>query len=850
MREITIFLILNTILLSANIKGIVYRGKDISPFMLLNKGDEFSEWKLFLSVNRAYSTGEFSNIIVEKKETTDGIILTVKATEKEKIKKIETYCETKGIKLPSLFHIRKGKYYSESDILEEENRIKNWLRTNGFLSPEIKHSFKNGVLKFTIKPGLRYKIRKIIFNGKKLAKIGWLKVGNFYFGKDVERTKKFLLESLRKKNYLRGEVIITKKISGDSIEINIEEKKGKKFHIKIKGKGYTIPPEIIYPYWEKEYSKEWALEEGKTSIKDYLIEHGVFVQEISACVEEMEDAMEIVYELKGIKKLKRRKIIFKGNKFFTSDYLKKLIPGRVGIFPKFNLQNIRDGILNIREAYLKKGFKDVVVQWAPSENGIIIKITEGKRYTISEILFSGNISISSKEIIKVLELDNGDPFYPFDLYMATQRVKSLYLQKGFRKTEVTYRSYFNGENVRVELKIKEGIRPRLSLVYITGLINKKGKSIIKRNFPVKLGEPLDASIVEKGRIALEASGVFTLVEIKENIWDDKHTDLIIKAEQLPSTTYSFGIGWEERGGPRMTFDISFRNKPISPLILNFGAQIGGVEKIVGLTGEMPNYFQEWDLRSSMSYERGDMTGYSFEMENIIFSLSRRKENFWDQLSFRWSKIELLNLQSPLSDIDREFFPVFLTSLSYVYTIDKRDDPINPEDGWFFNLSAEKYLAFFGTRVDGLKTYVHFQQYRGSEKTILAMGFKLGLAKGNLPLRERFFAGGSMSFRGADIDMLSPLTKDKKMPVGGKGLALANIELRVKLMENIQAVVFYDGGEVTRLMKELSFKKWQNAFGLGIRYKTPFGPIRLEMGYNPNPAVGKKLRFFISLGEIL
>ena len=848
MRKVTLFLILSTILLSTEIGRIVYRGKSIAPFMLLKEGEEFSRWKLYLSVRRAYSTGEFVNIYVVEENSEGKINLIIETRPRERIKKIEFYSPEKLSSFPGFLFVRRGQFFSEEDARKEKKRIITWLESSGYLKPRIEYTFEKGILRFDINPGRRFRINRLTVDGKEVKKIGALKVRAYYSSSAIERTKEILTEELRKEGYLRGQVKIQKKILEDSIEINITRVKGKKFSIKIFG--YYLPAKIIYPYWEKDYSRSWALYEGKTTIREYLLDKGVYVKDIKGEVEEFEDLIEIIYRLEGVKKLKRRRILFSGNKYFTDKQLRALIPVSKVVFSKYRLQDIRDGIVYIREKYLEAGFRDVLVRWEPHEEGVLIRIKEGPRYTISGISFSGNKSIEGEKIIEKLGIEEGSPYYSLSLYAAAQNIKNLYLDRGFRKTEVYYQTKTEGTRVNVHFYINEGIRPVLSLMYISGIVGKRGRTIIKEYLPLKPGEPINMSILEEGRIKLESIGIFTLVEVKENVWDEGHTDLIIRAEQLPFSTYSFGVGWEERGGPRITFDLSMRNRPVSPIILNAGIQVGGSEKIVGLTSELPHMFYSWDLRSSATYEKGDMVSYSYEMANIIFSFSRMKENFWDQISFRWSRIELFDLQIAPSEIDREFLPVYLTSLSYIYTVDRRDDPINPQHGWFFSVSTEKYLALFGTRVDGLKTYLHFQGFRNMGKTTLALGMKLGLAKGNLPIRERFFAGGSMSFRGTETDMLSPLNASNNMPIGGKGLAILNLEYRIKLYGMLEFVTFYDGGEVTYLMKDLKFKNWQNAFGLGLRYSTPFGPVRLEMGYNPNPKYGNKILFFIALGEIL
>jgi outer membrane translocation and assembly module TamA len=134
-----------------------------------------------------------------------------------------------------------------------------------------------------------------------------------------------------------------------------------------------------------------------------------------------------------------------------------------------------------------------------------------------------------------------------------------------------------------------------------------------------------------------------------------------------------------------------------------------------------------------------------------------------------------------------------------------------------------------------------------------MTARLGLAKGRIPIHERFFAGGSNSFRGAAFDELGPKDPMSGKPVGGKALILFNFGLTFPIIpafENLYGTLFFDKGNVFERRRQVSLGGLRDALGLGLKYKTPLGPIRLELGWNLNPAFGEK-RFigFITIGNV-
>ncbi len=817
------------------------------PFLLIKEGEPFSPWKVYLSVKRAYATGIFRNITVEKRRGKKGIILEFKAFPKKVLKNIVVVNPVK-YHYPSFLYIRKGDYLESEDIIREIKRQKKYLRENGYFLAKLTYEVKDSSLFLYFNPGPRFKIKSISVNLKPVRKFYGLSCGEFYSRKKLQQALKRAMESLKKRGFLRARLDRQEKVHRDGVEINITISKGKKFSIKIRGA--PVPARVLLPYWSKNYSKEWSLYEGKTALKEYLLRKGMYVKNISAEVNEYPDLVEVVYRLEGLGKLEGRKILVEGNQHFSKEEILKTLRGKPGLFQGINLERLRESLVDLREKYLREGFRDVSINWEVHREGVVIKINEGKRFLIGKLTFRGNERISLKEISGVCGLKQGMPYYNLFVYQAAQRIRNLYLEKGFRKFEVSYKTVFRGNRADVQFSIREGVRPSLSLFVILGSATARGKRVIKKLLPFKEGQPVNGLLEDEGRLKLEVMGLFTRLEIRENIWDSRHMDLIVRAEQLPSYLYSFGVGWESRGGPRLSLELSARNLLVAPMFINASMLLGGSQRVVGLTSETPRLVSDWDFRSTAVYERGNMVSYSYETSSLFLSLFREREEGWDQVSLRISRVELFDLLVPPSEVDREFFPSYITSLTYSYALDRRDDPINPSRGWFFSASLEKYFSVLGTSVDGAKTYFHLQIFKPLRGNLFAAGAKLGLAKGNLPISERFFAGGPMSFRGESLDRLSPTSPATGMPLGGMGLAIVNLEYRIKLLSDFSLIFFYDGGEVTRFMHELSLKSWENAVGVGLRYITPFGPIRLEAGYNPRPSYGGRIKFFISLGEIL
>jgi outer membrane protein insertion porin family len=212
------------------------------------------------------------------------------------------------------------------------------------------------------------------------------------------------------------------------------------------------------------------------------------------------------------------------------------------------------------------------------------------------------------------------------------------------------------------------------------------------------------------------------------------------------------------------------------------------------------------------------------------------------------------LEIPPNEIDREFYPYSKTSLAPSFILERRDDAFNPERGAFSSLALEWAFPLFQTESDFLKALFKYQRYFSPVSRVLfGSTFRIGLGQGKIPIHERFFAGGSNSFRGTEFDELGPKNSESGVPIGGKALLLFNLEGSfpvVSALRDLSALVFYDVGNVFSGRDDLDFAGLEHALGAGVRYRTPLGPARLELGWNlTDPERRGKPIVFITIGNI-
>lgn len=214
-------------------------------------------------------------------------------------------------------------------------------------------------------------------------------------------------------------------------------------------------------------------------------------------------------------------------------------------------------------------------------------------------------------------------------------------------------------------------------------------------------------------------------------------------------------------------------------------------------------------------------------------------------------------------IDRLFPQVLLSSFSASGVQSTKDDAVNPTMGHYFSANGQLAARVIGSEVGFFKSYLTAQAFRTlprSRGTVLATSARLGMAYGfprtiertheqgdpvpgpdgapgfdlvlDLPASERFFAGGDTTVRGFALDQLgTPATLDSNgFAIGGNAVLILNAELRVPIHGSIGVVGFVDAGNVFARTSDIDLGQLRSTLGFGVRYKSPVGPIRVDIGF--------------------
>jgi outer membrane protein assembly factor BamA len=266
--------------------------------------------------------------------------------------------------------------------------------------------------------------------------------------------------------------------------------------------------------------------------------------------------------------------------------------------------------------------------------------------------------------------------------------------------------------------------------------------------------------------------------------------------------------------------------------------------------------------------------------------------------YSFSRVEALDISNRISPAEIPLLsrPARVGGFGVSYVNDHRDDPADATRGSYSLVDAAIAYKKFGSEANFLRfTGENATYYRLGSHLIFARNTRFGfdspygslekilvqtpgqpnqyIYTNTLPLPERFFMGGSESHRGFSINQAGPRDPQTGYPIGGNALFFNSLELRVPMAQRrFGFVLFNDSGNVFTTIRHMRLLKFSqssptdfdydsDAVGLGIRYKTPVGPIRFDVGYNlnspryqvaTNPGVEvqrlSRFQYFLSIGQ--
>lgn len=406
------------------------------------------------------------------------------------------------------------------------------------------------------------------------------------------------------------------------------------------------------------------------------------------------------------------------------------------------------------------------------------------------------------------------------------------------------------KTMAVTYTIASGPRARFGPVRVVGAETIDPTYILRR-LPWRHGQDADVRLLERGRRALTATGLFDSVAVTfdDTVDADGLVPIQVTVDERARRSIGAGVSASTSEGLGSTAFWTHRNLFGGAERFDFRAELAEVE--TGITGELrfPDVIRnDQDLVLHSGYVEKNTDSFDSETYSVGSYFDRRLTNI---LSVDYG----VALERSEVDEDGVSSQFTLVGLPLGATRDTADDLLNPTKGGRTRLRFTPYLETLGSTLAMYLLSVQHAQYVAldSEGDLVFAGRArwgaiLGSSTTNLPADKRFYAGGSGSVRGYAFQQVGPLDATNE-PLGGRSVLEFSAELRWRVWGDLGIVPFIDAGQVFDTETPSLDDELLWGAGLGVRYFTPIGPVRADIGFPLNARDSDdNFQLYFSLGQ--
>jgi outer membrane protein assembly complex protein YaeT len=495
------------------------------------------------------------------------------------------------------------------------------------------------------------------------------------------------------------------------------------------------------------------------------------------------------------------------------------------------------------EAELREGGGAVPVAW---------RAVPGPHVVVAAFELSTPSPKARSEATRELRTRVGQPYRVRDLALDRNALLATWRNAGHPQVTVEPEVTFSEDRseAKVAFQVEPGPRIDVDRIIVAGLTRTR-ESVVRRELLVKEGEPLGLANLLESQRRLGALGLFRRLSITELSGSAPGTrSLVVAAEEGPPTTFAYGLGYAEDDLLRGSLEVTRRNLGGMDRTLSAFVRASFRTTRVFLSYREPYLFgRRHELFVTAFREEEARPGFAFTRGGGLlqtgFVLSPRTSLI---VRYSYEKTNTFDVTVPEEEVDREFQDATFSGPSASILDDTRDDALDPHRGHFVGAD----LRFSSAALGGdsfVKASLQASTYRrATARALVALSARLGLARTfgfeeptRLPLPERFFAGGDFSLRGFPVDGVDE--------AGGNGLVLGSAELRFDLSRSIALAAFTDAGNVYPFVSDIDLGDIRTSAGIGVRYKTAFGPLRVDWAFKLDRREGESAsRLHVAVGH--
>jgi outer membrane protein insertion porin family len=593
-----------------------------------------------------------------------------------------------------------------------------------------------------------------------------------------------------------------------------------------------------------------VLNQNAEKIRLLYEEQGYYQVAVKPVVEPVsENEAKVTFQIDEGGKFEVTDIVFSGNKAFSSGKLRKQMQTKQLLlfffYGTLKSSELKADADRLKAFYLNNGYLDVKIgepqvdiDKEKKRIRISIHIEEGPAYKVGQVTMTGNTVLESIELLGGLKTKTGQLFSYEVLQRDIFSLTDKYGEKGYIFADVSPLTAPDREKLLVDIKlsVQEGRQMKLERLEISGN-NRTRDNVIRREFRLSESEIFDSRAVRKGKDALNQLGFFEEVNV-DTTPGGAEDALVVKVgvKEKMTGTFSLGGGYGSVDGVMGMAQIAETN------FLGKGYR-------VSLTAEISQKRQRFDL--------GFFNPKIYDTDNSVgLNIYNQERNFdeWDEeriggavvygrplfskfegfLTYRYERVRIYDISHDApSLVEDQTGRSSTASLTAALVRDLRDNRLDPTRGYRNFASVQLASGLLGGTNDFMKYEADSSYYKPLFWKVVGVlhgniGYAHEMGGHDLPLSERYFLGGPTTIRGFEFRSIGPT--ENGLPFGGNKSLCFNAEAIFPLYETFKGVVFYDRGNAWGENHNYSLSSMRDSVGLGIRFFSPFGPIRLEYGF--------------------
>jgi outer membrane protein assembly factor BamA len=509
----------------------------------------------------------------------------------------------------------------------------------------------------------------------------------------------------------------------------------------------------------------------------------------------------------------------------------------------------------LREAgYLEAQVDAAVVVRDGRRLNVEFPVRPGPRTLVTRVEVEGD----PPSAMPPLSIREGGPYSPARVTATAERLREALAAEGFRDARVDGLSGPDpdgGSGRVVVLRADAGPRYRVGGLAVRGAL-LRGPGTVERVAALPSGEIAAEDRLRRARDEIARIPLLSGARVSVARGDPEAATVVANVQETPRYRFRYGAGYNTEEGPIGTLgltDAAFLGGARSLSILGRGgraehrAEASLRDPFLGPSGASASLYSGREEREGFSFtKRGGLV----QMGLLPWSGPSARQD----LSVRLvrEEIHLMDVEISPEEVPRGARTSSISAVAVSYVWDGRDDLAAPRRGFRLRALGEVAGPVLGGSAQYVKATAEAYAYAPLPASmVLALGVAVGGGEPwgdeeELPLARRFFLGGQQGMRAFDRDDVGPKDPVTGEPLGGEAFHLASAELRAPIRGRLGASLFYERGAVARTVDELGGEPVAMDVGVGVRYQTAAGPVRLEWAREIGGE--DESRVFLSFGE--